>query len=120
MIKQNLGKILLAGNIIAFLLLFGSLFTKKITIDLQVLILVEILLCLNAFALLYYVIKTYLYFKEKDILVGTVGFVLIATGYFFTALLQATNLITIQSEAAINMIITIGYLFITIAVGWIK
>ncbi len=120
MIEKHIGKILLAGNMILGVLLVTTLFTKTITTDRLMLVIIQTMLALNALALLYYVIGTYLYFKEKDILFGTVGFALIALAYTTTAVLALTNSLTLQLEASINMIITIGYLSVTIAVGWMR
>ena len=120
MIKKHVGKILLAGNLALGFLLILTMFTKSLVIDRTMLVIIQAMLALNALALLDYVIKTYLYFKEKDILVGTIGFSMIAFSYTAIAACALLGALTLQAEATLNIVLTIGYLTVTIAVGWMR
>ncbi len=118
--QKNIGKILLAGNLIVLSILIYSTLSGKMSTDKDVLAVTQISLAFMSFLIVYFVLKTWKTFREKDLFVGLSGFILIFIGYTAITLFTLINYKGIALEAGLNTLITLGYLLVTIAVGWLK
>jgi len=119
-IEKHFGKILLVGNLIVLSLLIYSTLSNSITVDKDVLGVTEISLTVISFLVVYFVLKTWKTFKEKDLFVGLSGFILIFIGYLLITIFSLINYKGEAIEAGLNVLITLGYLLVTIGVGWLK
>ena len=120
MISKHLGKILLAGNLIVLSLLIYSTLSNSITTDTDILTVTQIGLAITSLLIVYFVLKTWKTFKEKDLFVGLSGFILISAGYVLITIFELINCRGEAIEAGLNVLITLGYLLVTIGVGWLK
>ena len=119
-LKNHFGKILLVSNLIVLIFLIYSTLSGEMNTDEDILAFTQLSLSFMSFLIVYFVLKTWKTFKEKDIFVGLSGFILIFLGYASITLFTLINYKGIALEAGLNTLITLGYLLVTIAVGWLK
>lgn len=117
---KHAGMLLYAANMILIGLLFYNVLTSGIALNAEMLVIAQILLAVVSGYVFYMVLSTFKIFREIDLLVGTVGFFLVFAAYLCVALLSTLNEGNVSIEAGLNTTIFMGYLFITIAAGWLK
>ena len=120
MIKENLGKVLVIGNLVVLILLIYGTFTPLTLVNIDVLAITQICLALVSIMVFSFVLRTYKTFNDKDLLVGVIGFLLLAISYSLVVIVGVTKVGVSNIEIYINILITLGYLLITLAAGWIK
>jgi hypothetical protein len=67
---------------------------------------------------LYGVVRTYRVFRERELLLGIAGFGMIAAGYIATLAAMLAAVAWAGAEAAVNVLIALGYGMVTVAWGW--
>lgn len=120
-----LGRSFLAANGIVLGLLFGNLLYGSFTIadpGLNAALYNAAQFGWLAAAVIIFALvsKTYLSFKERKLLVGTVGFFLIVLAYWMNLMISLANVASFEIDMMVNISATIGYGAVTIAVGWLK
>ncbi len=119
-IQNYFGRTLLAGNLIVLSLLIYYSLTETTATDVDILTITQVGLLFVSFLVVYFVLKTWRTFKEKDLFVGLSGFILIFISYCLLIIFELINFKGEAVEAGLNTLLAIGYFLIAIAVGWLK
>ena len=118
--QKYFGRTLLAGNLIVLSLLIYYTLAGATLTDSDMLAVTQVGLVLISFLIVYFVLKTWKTFKEKDLLVGLSGFILIFISYCLLLTFEIINSRGEAIEAGLNTLLAIGYFLIAVAVGWLK
>ena len=118
--QKYFGRTLLAGNLIVLSFLIYYTLIEATAVDTDILAVAQVGLVFISFLVVYFVMKTWKTFKEKDLLVGLSGFILIFISYCALVIFELMNYRGEAIEAGLNTLLAIGYFLIAIAVGWLK
>ena len=120
-LTKNLGKSLLAANIIVLAAMLANTFLSYLSLDNSVLLLANIGSVLAATTIAYYVFRTQQLFHTKNLKFALAGFVSVAIGYTlsFIELLGHAE-VSIPLLVLINILIAGGYVLVAIAMGGSK
>jgi hypothetical protein len=124
MIARHLGKILVACNAAVLAMLAVNMALGIFLLDADSLkwALVATYAGIAAISagIFWIVLHTYRQFREKDLLVGTVGFGIVFFTYTATFVTLPLGISSVPFEAAVNVLAAFGYGFIVLSCGWLK
>jgi hypothetical protein len=119
--NMHLGKLLFASNSVVLAAMVANVVGGAFGLDDTLLFVAQLGLLVAAFMIFYFVFKTYRVFPEEaDIFVGLSGFTIIFAAYAIFWGLIVTNISSLKLEFGINVLITAGYLMVTVSSGWLK